>query len=149
MRVVGFEDEIYAENCSLKHRSEENRKRCIALEQKVSQLESKYNNARKEVKVTQKKCNEELSDMELQLAGAVDTIEALKLEHRKDKTEYYTLMKEYNDREAEARWLRGALDHVKQCYAQAMEIVKRSEQDNAHLKEVNTKLVGELRRLNE
>jgi chromosome segregation ATPase len=145
--VVGFHDEIYAENSALRHRSEENRKRCIALQSKIERLEQQKEEAVASEKRTQQRCNDELSEMDARLAGAIDTIEALKEMSKKDKLEYFKLLKEFNERTAEARWLRDALYHVKCNYEVALQLCKKSEEDVTRLKEVNSKLVAELKRV--
>jgi chromosome segregation ATPase len=145
--VVGFRDEIHAENSALRHRSEENRKRCIALQSKIERLEQQKEEAVASEKRTEQRCNDELAEMDARLAGAIDTIEALKEMSKQDKLEYFKLLKEFNERTAEARWLRDALYNVKCNYEVALHLCKKSEEDVARLKEVNSKLVAELKRV--
>lgn len=146
--IVGFRDEIYAENCSLRHRSEENRKRCQALEGKIGRLEQQIQEARAESKKIKEHCNEEVEDLEARLAGAIDTIEALKKENVQNKKDYFQLLKDFNERTAHAIWLRDALDSVKHHYDIALKLINEAEQNSKRLKEVNTKLVEELKRVN-
>lgn len=147
--VVGFHDEIYAENCSLRHRSEENRKRCIALESKMEHLKEQLALAKQEKKAVQSKCDEELADAEVRLAGAIDTIEALKEDSRRDKQQNLRLLLECNAKEEQLRELRYVIDQVHAHYMKMSADLEKANQDVERLKEVNTRLVQELRRLNQ
>lgn len=146
--VVGFHDEIYMENCSLRHRSEENRKRCVALEQKIARLEHQTQNAKAEAKKMETQCNEELGEMEARLAAAIDTIEALKEDNKRSKQEYFRLLKEYNERAAYVVWLEDGLKHARHNNEQVVGVLAVAEQNMQRLKEVNAKVVGELKRVN-
>jgi chromosome segregation ATPase len=145
--VVGFHDEIYAENSSLRHRSEENRKRCIALEGKLERLQQRIGEMKAEKNREKTQRQHEVADVEARLAGAIETIEALKEERTRDKQEYHQLLREYNERTAQAQWLREALENVKLHYERAAVLLSKSQEDVERLKEVNVKLIEELRRV--
>lgn len=145
--VVGFRDDIYAENCSLRRRSEENRKRCIALEGKLERLQQRIVDIKAEKHKIESACQQEVADAEARLVGAIDTIEALKEERTRDKQEYHQLLREHNDQKAQAQWLREALENVKLHFERAAVLLKKSQEDVERLKEVNVKLIEELRRV--
>jgi chromosome segregation ATPase len=146
--VVGFHDEIYAENCSLRRRSEENRMRCIALEGKLERLQQRIVDIKAEKNKIESQCQQEVADAEARLVGAIDTIEALKEERTRDKREYHQLLREYNERTAQAQWFREALENVKLHFERAKVLLGKSQEDVERLKEVNVKLMLELRRVN-
>lgn len=143
--VVGFRDEIYAENRLLHHRSAENRKRCIALESKIEDLERENARLKSESQKTRDECGAKLSENEALLQAAITTIEAFKEQHRGDKQENLQLLKEINELRHNVAWLNNVLEETATQYERARAIVEKAKEDNGRLKEVNTRLVGELR----
>lgn len=145
--VVGFHDEIYAENCILRHRSQENRKRCIALEKKIERLSEQIRELKQEKKRVQTECDKELADMEVRYAGAIDTIEVLREDAKRDKQQNFQLVQDCNDKQEQIYEFQHLIDAIKIHYNNAMDALLKSKQDVERLKEFNTTVLLELKRL--
>jgi hypothetical protein len=137
-------DELLVERNLFKFRSKEYRERCAHLESKNNRLKDMVKQSRSKERETERKCQEEVSDLDARLSCAIDTIEAFKEELKQQKIQYRELLCAFNDRTAEARYIRDGADHLNIHYDVARTILLKTTEEKDRLE----KEVGDLRRLN-
>lgn len=137
-------DDILVERNLFKRRAQEYRERCAHLESKNARLKEMLKQSKTKERVVEKKCEEEVADLEARLAGALMTIDALKQDSKEEKIRYRELLCAFNDRTAEARYVKAGANGLNTHYEVARTLVHKTREENERLE----KEVGDLRRLN-
>jgi len=146
--MEGDIDDLLLERNLFKNRSKEYRNRCLDLEGKVTRLEEMLKESKAKKKQLKKKLLDEKAELEAQLAGACETIDTLKDMINEEKKKGWEILKEHNERMREVHDLRSALETLRSYYRKAMDCLETYTNENELIKEVNTRFLGEIKRLN-
>ena len=148
-------EEKCAELILAQRKLQDARNECNALKSKILRLEEIIKELKARERETERRCNEEVGELELQLAGAVDTIEALRShitllndkkheDMKQEKIRYMDLLKEFNEQTARIQYFERILVKVGVNYEAVNELALESEVEKQRLQ----KEVENLRVLN-
>jgi chromosome segregation ATPase len=144
-------EEKCAELLIAQRKLQDAKKECNALKSKIGRLEVIHKELKARERETERRCNEQVGELELQLAGAVDTIEALRSHIRlqqedmkQEKIRYMNLLKEFNEQAARIQYFERVIVKVGVNYEAVNELALDSEVEKQRLQ----KEVKDLRVLN-
>lgn len=143
---VGQLEEIYFENTLLKERSRKYREGNIALQSKCSALEKRLGEERAFRAKQEALHKEAIQDMEFQLKNAIEVITTLKSMLKKSQEDRLEIMEQHNERLIEIDILKEKLFRTGSYYDQCLDLWKKQIEDADRLREVNAKLIAEMRR---
>lgn len=146
-------EEVYYEMCLFKKRSEQYRTSNITLQSKMAELEKRLA-AERAFRVKQEALHKEaIQDMEFQLKNAIEVITTLRsmLDEtkgllKKSQEDRLSIMEQHNERLIEIDILKEKLFRTGSYYDQCLALWKKQIEDADRLREVNAKLIAEMRK---
>lgn len=138
-------DEYHSENVLLKKRSESYRLSYLDLKSKYAHLEKRLQNQGALRAKQEKLHNEVIQDMEFQLKNAVAVIKELKELLASSQKDRLQLLEQHNERMVDNEILKEKLFRTGSFYDQCLAELDKQIKQNVHLREVNAKLIGELK----